>query len=64
MAKCFAALVLITLTIACDVTPAATSSNVRLLTDANFDQETAKGVWLVEFFAPWYASILGIFVVV
>ncbi|DBA75036.1 hypothetical protein WJX77_005805 [Trebouxia sp. C0004] len=31
----------------------AGSQNVRSLTDANFDQSTAEGVWLIEFFAPW-----------
>ena len=29
------------------------SQNVRSLTDANFDQSTAEGAWLIEFFAPW-----------
>lgn len=31
----------------------AASQNVRLLTDADFDQQTTEGAWLIEFFAPW-----------
>ena len=33
---------------------AAISSNVQVLTDADFDQLTSQGSWLVEFYAPWY----------
>ena len=31
----------------------ASSPNVRVLTDADFDQATSQGSWLIEFFAPW-----------
>lgn len=31
----------------------ADSQKVLVLTDANFDQYTAEGAWLIEFFAPW-----------
>ena len=31
----------------------ADSQKVRVLTDANFDQYTAEGAWLIEFYAPW-----------
>lgn len=27
---------------------------VALLTPSNFDSKLKKGVWVVEFFAPWY----------
>ena len=33
------------------------SSDVTVLTDANFDKLTASGEWLLEFYAPWYAII-------
>lgn len=29
-------------------------SDVVELTDSNYDDKLAEGVWLVEFFAPWY----------
>lgn len=31
----------------------ADSHIIHVLTDANFDQVTAEGTWLIEFFAPW-----------
>lgn len=34
-------------------TVSASSSNVRVLTDADFDQATSQGSWLIEFYAPW-----------
>ena len=34
----------------------AASPKVRTLTDADFDQATSQGAWLIEFFAPWYAA--------
>jgi thioredoxin 1 len=29
------------------------SDKIRILTDASFDQETSRGVVLVDFWAPW-----------
>ena len=29
------------------------SDKIKILTDANFDQETSKGVVLIDFWAPW-----------
>jgi len=29
------------------------TSDVIVLSDANFDEKTAKGSWLLEFYAPW-----------
>lgn len=31
----------------------ADSHVIHVLTDADFDQVTAEGTWLIEFFAPW-----------
>jgi len=31
----------------------ASTSDVVTITDANFDQLTSKGAWLLEFYAPW-----------
>lgn len=38
-------------------TVSASSSNVRVLTDADFDQATSQGSWLFEFYAPWYVRV-------
>ena len=37
----------------CQIFAEGDSQKVLVLTDANFDQYTAEGAWLVEFFAPW-----------
>ena len=29
------------------------SDKIKILTDANFDQETSQGVVLIDFWAPW-----------
>ena len=29
------------------------SDKIRILTDANFEQETSRGVVLIDFWAPW-----------
>jgi protein disulfide isomerase len=38
---------------AADPSGAAAPSEVIVLTDANFDQLTSSGSWLLEFYAPW-----------
>ena len=30
---------------------------VTLLTPSNFDSKIKNGVWMVEFYAPWYARL-------
>jgi hypothetical protein len=34
-------------------------SKVIHLTDENFDEKTAEGVWFVNIFAPWYEELRG-----
>ena len=43
--------------LALHVSVLAQSQNVLALTDVDFDQNTAEGVWLIEFFAPWYICL-------
>lgn len=37
---------------------AAKSQRVVILTDTNFDNLTRHGAWLVDVWAPWYATTL------
>ncbi len=55
MPRAFHSLVFVLLyfTFAVTTVTSADSQGVRELTDGDFDQYTAEGVWLVEFFAPW-----------
>ncbi|DBA68998.1 TPA: hypothetical protein ACH3X2_013166 [Trebouxia sp. C0005] len=52
-ACCTRLLPLLVLISTCSQVAKTESQNVRSLTDANFDQSTAEGAWLIEFFAPW-----------
>jgi hypothetical protein len=35
------------------ISSSAATQGVVTLTDSNFDAETASGLWLLEFYAPW-----------
>lgn len=35
---------------------------VTLLTPSNFDSKIKNGVWMVEFYAPWYVRVKRMFV--
>ena len=49
----FATLLLLSVTAVVVVTAKNSQSDVRVVGSANFDRESQKGTWLLEFYAPW-----------
>ncbi len=48
--------VLVAAVVAIAGTGATGESHVRVLGSENFDRLTAKGTWMLEFYAPWWVA--------